>query len=204
MYASSAWGHTLPISYLTVVPDKDYVHLELIINPFELSFFSELERNQAGLLAPIELSRQEEPVARRIADCLKLRVKGRLFAPEVAGVTSDIDSHHLTLRAHYRVDARRSPLTLECRLVDVTSGSHFTQVTYSSPDGQQLATLDQQTRSITFTPASARTSTLWSRSSHLLEMSGPAPWFALSAGLSAVVTGGLFASNRRLLRRAHS
>jgi hypothetical protein len=202
--ALSAGGHTLPISYLTVVPDKDYVHLELTLNPFELNFLSELERNQNGALAPVELTNREEPVARKLVNCLRLRVKGRLVAPDVAGVTSDIDSHHLTLRAHYRVDARHVPLTLLCRLVDATSGSHFTQVTYSGPSGQQLATLDQQTSSVTFTPGPAKDSAAPSPSGHIGALSGAAPWFVASAALSVVVTCSLWVTNRRLLGRVPS
>ena len=33
--AGRAGAHTLPISYLSVVPDADYLHLELLLNPFE-------------------------------------------------------------------------------------------------------------------------------------------------------------------------
>jgi hypothetical protein len=144
------WAHTLPISYLYVVPDTDYVHLELTLNPFELSFFSELDRNKNGLLEPPELEAQKENVARRLVGAIKLRVNGHIVPTEVAGLTLDMDSHHLTLRAHYRVDARRAPLTVESALPELTSGSHLTQATYLRAGQRQLAQLDMQSRVVTF------------------------------------------------------
>ena len=145
-------AHTLPISYLYVVPDTDYVHLELMLNPFELSFFSELDQNRNGQLEPAELGAQKETVTRRLRDSLKLTVKGKLIPAEVSGLTPDVDSHHLTLRAHYRVDARRAALTIESTLARITSGSHLTQVTYLRAGQRQLAQLDMQSPKATFEP----------------------------------------------------
>ena len=48
----TARAHTLPISTLTLVPDENYLHLELILNPFELTFFSELDANHDGRFDP--------------------------------------------------------------------------------------------------------------------------------------------------------
>jgi len=54
------------------------------------------------------------------------------------------------LRAHYKVDARGLPLTVESDLAALTSASHLTQVTYVNGSRQQLAQLDSQSRKATF------------------------------------------------------
>jgi hypothetical protein len=148
-------SHLLPISYLVLVPDADYLHLELVFNPFELSFFSELDANKDGRLALSELESKKDLITRRVIDCLKVRVGERLVASETAGITPDMMSHHLTLRAHYPVDARRSKLTIESSLSTITSGSHLIQVTYSGSGHRQLANLDMQSARVTFAPSVA-------------------------------------------------
>jgi len=145
-------AHTLPISYLYVVPDADYLHLELVLNPFELNFFSELDTNKDGRLDPGELQGQQGIVARRILDCLEVRVAGKPVTAEVAGVSPEVDGHHLTLRAQYHVDARSAPVEIESRLGTITSGSHLTQATYLRAGHRQLAQLDMQSPRVTFEP----------------------------------------------------
>jgi hypothetical protein len=150
--AGRAGAHTLPISYLSVVPDADYLHLELLLNPFELNFFAELDTNKDGRLEPAELEGREGIVARRILDCLSLRVGGKPVEAEVAGVRPDVNSHHITLRAQYHVDARNKPLEITSSLVSITSGSHLTQVTYRNAGRRQLAQLDMVSPKVTFEP----------------------------------------------------
>ena len=139
-----AFAHTLPISYLVVWCDAQYAHFELTLNPFELSFFSELDLNKDGQFDPTELKQSEAEVAAKIATCLKVQVGGKLVRPEVAGLMSDQDSHHLTWRAHYRVNARDQPLSIESDLSTITSGSHVTQLTLLRQGQRQLAQLDAQ------------------------------------------------------------
>ncbi|MEK7675347.1 MAG: hypothetical protein AAB676_05890 [Verrucomicrobiota bacterium] len=159
-FAFFAAAHTLPISYLTVVPDEEYVHLELVLNPFELSFFSEIDRNKNARLDPAEIENREANLCGRILDCLKLRVNGTLVPAEIAGFTPDLDSHHATLRAHYRVDARRLPLAIESKLAALTSGSHLTQVTCRRGERIQIARLDTQSATATFEPVAQAASAL--------------------------------------------
>jgi hypothetical protein len=153
--ARGARAHTLPISYLTIVPATDYVHVELSVNPFELVFFAELDRNRNRLLEAAELHGREEAVARRVFDCLKLRVGGKPVGAETVGVLPEPDGHHVTFRGHYPVDARGAALALESNLTGLTSGSHLTQITYGLGEHQQKAQLDAQSRSVTFPPLSA-------------------------------------------------
>jgi hypothetical protein len=150
--AAGAMAHTLPISYLYLASDADYLHCELTLNPFELSFFSEIDRNHNRRLEAGELAATERVISKRILGCLKIEVDGKPVPAEVAGLNGDQDSHHVTLRAHYRVDARSARLRLESTLSALTSGSHVTQVTFRDGNQSQVARLDMQSTSVTFEP----------------------------------------------------
>ena len=152
LLAARAGAHTLPISFLQLVPDADYLHLELTLNPFELSFIAEVDANHNGRLEPEEFAGRQAEVAQRILDCLSVRVDGRPVRAAVAGLTPDLDSHHCTLRAHYAVDARGAPVEIESKLATITSGSHLTQVTWAYAGARQLAQLDTQCAKVTFAP----------------------------------------------------
>jgi hypothetical protein len=143
-------AHTLPISYLHLVADTNYLHLELTFNPFELSFFSELDSNHNGRLEPSELEGKQDQVTPRILDCLKIYIDGKLVRAEVAGLMPDLDSHHVTLRAHYLIKGPMAKITLESSLTSITSGSHLTQVTFLHDGQRQLAQLDLQSPTVTF------------------------------------------------------
>jgi len=145
-----ATAHTLPISYVIVVTDQDYVHLELSFNPFELASFTEWDANKNGRLDPEELASAQDNLTRKILDHLVLSADGKSVAAETAGIAPDADSHHATLRAHYRVDARRTALTLESSLQEITSSSHLSQVNFLRDGKPQLAQLDSQSRKVTF------------------------------------------------------
>ena len=149
----AARAHTLPISTLTLVPDENYLHLELILNPFELTFFSELDANHDGRLDPGEWSGQGEKIAWRILDCLKLRVNDRPVVADIAGLSQSYESHHIAVRAHFAVDARRARVSLDSQLAALTSGSHITQVNFGTGERVQAARLDMQSNKVTFEPA---------------------------------------------------
>ncbi len=151
-FAGAANAHTLPISYLRVVPDADYLHLELVFNPFELSFMSEVDTNKDAELSPPELEARGEMVAQRVTGAFTITVGGTVLKPETTGMDPDLSGHHVRLRAHYKVDARRVPLTVDSDLISLTSGSHLTQVTYVSEGANQMAQLDSQSRRVTFEP----------------------------------------------------
>ena len=151
-WVTGARAHTLPISYLILVPDGDYLHLELMLNPFELNFFAEIDRNHNHRLDPAELEASGTLVARKLVECLHLRVGDHAVPPEVFGLIADFDTHHIRLRAHYRVDARTRALTVESTLATLTSGSHVTEVTFRRPGGTQSARLDMQSPRVTFAP----------------------------------------------------
>jgi hypothetical protein len=150
--ACAAAAHTLPVSYLRLVPDADYLHLELVFNPFELSFVAEVDDNKDNELDPGELQAHGQVVADRVVGALKLSVGGREVRAETAGMDPNLSGHHVRLRAHCPVDARWQPLTVESDLASLTSASHLTQVTYANGEQQQLAQLDSQSRKVTFQP----------------------------------------------------
>jgi len=147
-----AAAHTLPISYLRLVPAADYLHMELVFNPFELAFMPELDDNKDAELDPNELGAHGQALADRVAGAFKLSAGGKALRPETTGMDPDLNGHHVRLRAHYKVDARRLPLTVETELPALTSASHLTQVTYVNAGHQQLAQLDPHSRKVTFQP----------------------------------------------------
>jgi hypothetical protein len=146
----NAPAHTLPISYLFIVTDVDYVHVELTFNPFELISFSEFDTNKNARLDPAEVASQGDKLARLLLDQLTLTVDGKKIESETAGISPDANSHHATLRVHYRVKARDAVVSLESNLSQVTSRSHFTQVNFLRGGQRQLAQLDAQSRKATF------------------------------------------------------
>ena len=152
LLAVVAAGHTLPVSYLRLATDADYLHFELIFNPFELSFLSEVDDNHDAELSPAELARHGQKLADRVVGVFKLSAGGKTLYPETAGMDPDLNGHHVRVRAHYKVDARQLPLTLESDLIAITSASHLVQVTYGSGTARQMAQLDSLSHKVTFEP----------------------------------------------------
>ncbi|MCW5553770.1 MAG: hypothetical protein KIS67_16630 [Verrucomicrobiae bacterium] len=149
-------GHTLPISYLFVVTDVDYVHVELSFNPFELAGFSEIDTNRNGRLDPAEVRSQGDKLTRLLVEHLTVTVDRKRMIPETAGILPEADSHHAVLRAHYRVKAHGKSVSLESSLQKVTSSSHLTQVNFLSGGERQLAQLDSQSGKVTFKPTTRK------------------------------------------------
>jgi len=145
-------AHTLPISYMTLVPDADYLHLELSINPFELNFLPLMAWEESGRLDAKVSQEQNKQIETKILGALKISVGGKIIVAENAGVTSDPDSHHLTFLAHYKADALHLPLTIESDLAALTGSSHITEVTYQRDGRQQLARFDAQSFRAQFAP----------------------------------------------------
>jgi len=148
--ASQAAAHDLPISGMQMVADEHYLHIELMLNSAELVFFSEIDQNKNGRLEVAEVNEHGDEIARRIVDCLTLRTGGREIKADVAGIVPDVSTHHLTVRAHYPVDVRSIPITVESRLWEITRGAHSTQVTFRTFEGSQSARLDARSRRVTF------------------------------------------------------
>jgi hypothetical protein len=146
------FAHTLPISFLFLVTDAEFVHVELSLNPFELVNFSELDTNKNRRLDPDELERQRESLTQSLLTNLTLRVNGKVVSAESAEFSPEADGHHATLRAHYRVKVRNATISIESNLQRITSGSHLTQVNCLRDGARMQAQLDAQSRKATFEP----------------------------------------------------
>lgn len=125
----AVYAHDLPVSELKLVADKDRLHLEIMLNAWELQFFNELDADKNGLLNPQELKGPEEQIARRIVESLDLRVAGAPVTADIVGIVPDYNTHHLTIRAHYPVDAAEATVEVGSRLAALTSAAHIVNVT---------------------------------------------------------------------------
>jgi len=144
------WAHDLRLSYVTMKADEDYLHVEMVINWFELNFLSEIDTNKNNHLDIHEIEAQQEEIARRIADCLMLRVDGQEVTAEVCGLVPNPDTHHLTLRVHYPIDAREAAISLESHLDSVTTGMHVAQVSLTQPSGHRAGLIDAHSPIVSF------------------------------------------------------
>src|SRR5690606_13485907 len=82
-------AHTLPISYLTLVKDKNYLHAELTLNPFELDFMSEIDANQDNVLDSAVLRDSDKLLSKRIFQHIKIRADGKFLSAETAGISGE-------------------------------------------------------------------------------------------------------------------
>lgn len=141
------YSHTLPISYLTVVPDADHVHVELAINPFELNFLPAAAWEDARALEA-----QKDAITKQLVAHLQIRSADKTIDTDSAGVSLDDGSHHITFLAHYPIKALQQPLTINSTLTEITSVSHITEVTYRGASGEQMARLDVRNTHAEFSP----------------------------------------------------
>ena len=185
-------AHTLPISFLTLVPDAEALHLELTFNPFELSFAKELDINHNGRIDSEEWAQSE--ISKRLLESLFIQVNGQTVTAEVSGIAADSDSHHATLRAHYPVDARTAPVQVRSALNRIMSSSHLTQVTFNSESGRQRAQLDMQSAVAVFQSTSMAGKPVGARPvARLSAAKAGKPWQLIVTAILAVlvVTGGV-------------
>lgn len=147
-------AHDLPIGSMMMVADEDFLHVELMMNSAELVFFGELDRDKDGRLAVSEVRDQGDEIARRIIDCFTIEIDGRRLEPDTYGIVPAVDTHHVTVRAHYAVDARDVPLSVTSRLWNITRGAHSTQVTFRKPGGGESARLNARSPQVVFNGSS--------------------------------------------------
>ncbi len=145
-----ACAHTLPVSYLLLVADADYVHLELTFNPFELPEFVEADTNRNRRLDAAELQARAEALSRTILQHLSLRVGERDVPAESAGLSADPNSHHVTFRAHYRISTAGAVISIQSRLPEMFSSAHLTQVKCLREGRAAFAQLDTRSPAASF------------------------------------------------------
>lgn len=143
-------AHDLPISHMRIVVAKKAMHAEIVLNSAELNFFSEIDLNKNGFLDSEELEEQGDQIAKLIFDCFSFQVAGQSVTAAVVGIVPHVGSHHLTVRAHYPVDARKAPVSMKSRLLAVTRKSHVIEVTFQRPDGRDSARLNAHDQVVLF------------------------------------------------------
>lgn len=147
-------AHNLPISEMMLVADEEYLHMEIVLNATELTFFRELDSDRNGHVSLNEAGDRSEQVSRRVVDCFKIRVDGQVVEADVAGLVPNHNTHHLTIRAHYPTNALAASVELISRLSAITHGAHLAQVVYRTPHEIQKARLNASSGSVLF-PAPA-------------------------------------------------
>ncbi|MCA9231653.1 MAG: hypothetical protein KDA57_13460 [Planctomycetales bacterium] len=148
--ATSICAHDLPISDMMIVAAAETMHVELVLNAEELSFFPEIDQDDNGLLDPAELEKRSNQISQHIVDCFHFQVGNQPVIAAVHGVVPSIGSHHLTIRAHYAVDAREQAVHLESQLPAITRTSHVVEVTFKRPGSQYAARLDAHDHEVLF------------------------------------------------------
>ena len=118
---SQLQAHNLPISEMMLVADDEYLHMEVVINATELTFFREMDVDRNGHVSLAETEDWGEQVSRRVVDCFDIRVDGQVVKVDVAGLVPNHNTHHLTIRAHYPVDVAEASVELTSRLAAITS-----------------------------------------------------------------------------------
>lgn len=153
---SQLLAHNQPISEMMLVADDDYLHMEIVLNATELTFFRELDRDHNGHVNLAEVADLDEQVSRRIVDCFEIRVDGHIVEADVVGLVPNHNTHHLTVRAHYPVDATESSVELTSHLAAITHGAHLVHVVYRTPLEDQKARLSSTAASILFPAPQSR------------------------------------------------
>lgn len=141
IFAFPARGHNLPISEMNIVADEEEMHVELVVNSSELHLIAELDHNGNGQLEYSELHAEGERIARRILSLLTFRIGDRPLEVDVCGILPNPNTHHLTVRAHYRADARYDALSVQSRLFSLAANAHVTQVTFRRPGKRHVGRL---------------------------------------------------------------
>ena len=149
---ASALAHDLPISEMMLAADEDRLHLEIVLNASELNFFSELDLDKNGHLTPMELAERDEQVARQVVDRIEIYIDDQLVQADVAGIVPNYNTHHLTIRAHYPVDATSAKVEVSSRLAAITHATHLLQLTFQRPLATQKAGLTTR-RAVAHFPA---------------------------------------------------
>jgi hypothetical protein len=152
-FAAIANAHMLPISYLTVVPDTTHVHVEFVVNPYELQFFSQVDKNHNNVLDPEELGAFERLAKAYLVNLIEVEVGGKLIQADVAGANLAVGTHHVVIRAHYPVDARDVPISIHCNLWGVLRNSDVIIVKYINKGRTQSRLVDSSKKLVTFDPA---------------------------------------------------
>ena len=193
---SRVQAHNFPISEMMLVADEEYLHMEIVLNATELTFFRELDRDQNGHLNFTEVADRGEQVSRRVVDCFEIRVNGQVVEADIVGLVPNYNTHHLTIRAHYLVDATEASVEITSHLAAITHGAHLVQLVYRTPHENHRVRLNATAASVLFpAPAAGRSTRLETLTTKTAANSWGSPswWerFGVAIGLSFLL-GSLF------------
>ena len=149
-FSTEIFAHDLPISRMSIVADENALHVQLLLNAEELAFFREIDTNGDGIAGLKEIEAKNSQIAKSIVNCFTFNIND-LPAPEPDfGVAAELGTHHLTVRVHYAVDARRLPVHIRSTLTAVTQRAHVVEVAFQRPNLRQTATLDARDPEVRF------------------------------------------------------
>jgi hypothetical protein len=192
---SQLQAHNLPVSEMMLVADDEYLHMEIVLNATELTFFREMDRDRNGHVSLAEAKERDEQVSRRIVDCFEIRVDGQIVEADVAGLVPNHNTHHLTIRAHYPADAAEAAVELTSRLAAITHGAHLVQVVYRTPHETRKARLNASADSVLFpAPAAGHSTGLETPTTKTTAKSPGAPswWKRIGVAVGASLLLGCF------------
>lgn len=189
---SISYAHDIPISTIHIVPDNNEVHLQLVINSFELSFLSEVDQNHNGYVDPEELEVKRALIKRQLLSVLKISMDKRNIRAHSSGIMLNDQNHHLVFRAHYPRKQGFRSLKLVSNVEEITSRSQVTQVTFGTPGQEQMARLEGATNTATFALAKGAENPFWA------SVFGNRVLMALVL-LGLVISGGMYIARKTAL-----
>lgn len=131
----------MPLSEVRIVADQQRLHLEIMLNAWELQFFSELDADKNGEISRQELADRAEEIARLIIDHIHVQVDDQLVVADVTGIVPVYNTHHLSFRAHYAVDATSADVKVSTELASITHAGHVVDIVFQRPHTKQQARL---------------------------------------------------------------
>jgi hypothetical protein len=193
--STPGFAHTIPISVIHILPDREEVHLELIINSFELSFLSELDGNHNGYIDLEELNAKRSLLERRLLSTLRISMDGRDIQAGSMGLLLDQQNHHLIFRVHYPKKQNFESLKLVSNIEQITSKSQITQITYGVAGHQQRARLEAGANTANFGPVrDQKADGFWSSILHYQTI-------LVLIGIILTILGGSYVTLKRLLTK---
>ncbi len=139
-------------SQLHLKTDARGLHLELLLNPSELAFAREVDRNGDGRIDPAEWRGRGREIGRRILNDLILCVNGQPVEPGLIGMSQSFDSPRLAVRAHYAPLPPGAILSVESRFSALAGGRRTIEVSYGQPAAEKVARLAGTLDRLTFEP----------------------------------------------------
>ena len=163
--SSKIFAHDLPVCEMSVVAAKESLHMEIVLNSSDLIFYDEIDVNRNGILDTEELDKLGHQISKMVIRSLSFHINGKPVEASTCGIVPSIDTHHLTVRAHYPIDARRKTVKIMSRLASIARNTQAIRVVFRSTASLKMARLDARNPEVQFryqreTPSSVRPASL--------------------------------------------